>query len=151
MAVKSCRICKCVFTFNQHREWDQRVHIFNLYWTLSIFHFRVRHVLTWRIHILIPYLPQSSINKSCHICTWPCKLLPQPAAQYFTKQLTVIWPYTSGIFSQFCVVLDMSLAKHTIPSTPAKTATKYSFFPRTIKDWNSLPDKIATIKEPKKL
>ena len=30
-------------------------------------------MLTWRIHILIPYLPQSSTNKNRHICTWPCK------------------------------------------------------------------------------
>ena len=30
----------------------------------------------------------------------------------------------------------------------SKDCYKYSFFPRTIKDWNSLPDKIATIKEP---
>ena len=36
--------------------------------------------VTWRIHILIPYLPHSSTTKSCHICTWPCKLLPQPTA-----------------------------------------------------------------------
>ena len=27
---------------------------------------------------------------------------------------------------------------------------KYSIFPRIIKDWNSLPDKITTIKEPQK-
>ena len=32
----------------------------------------------------------------------------------------------------------------------SKDCYKYSFFPRTIKDWNSLPDKIATIKEPHK-
>ena len=30
----------------------------------------------------------------------------------------------------------------------SKDCYKYSFFPRTIKDWNSLPDKLATIKEP---
>ena len=32
----------------------------------------------------------------------------------------------------------------------SKDCYKYSFFPRTIKYWNSLPDKIATIKEPQK-
>ena len=32
----------------------------------------------------------------------------------------------------------------------SKDCYKYSFFPRTIKDWNSLPDKLATIKEPHK-
>ena len=32
----------------------------------------------------------------------------------------------------------------------SKDCYTYSFFPRTIKDWNSLPDKIATIKEPHK-
>ena len=31
-----------------------------------------------------------------------------------------------------------------------KDCYKYSFFPRKIKDWNSLTDKIATIKEPHK-
>ena len=30
----------------------------------------------------------------------------------------------------------------------SKDCYKCSFFPRTIKDWNSLPDKIATIKDP---
>ena len=30
----------------------------------------------------------------------------------------------------------------------SKDCYKYSFFPRTIKYWNLLPDKIATIKEP---
>ena len=67
-----CRICKCFFTFNKHRWWDQSVHPFNRYWTWSIFQFRVRPVLTWRIHILIWYLPQSSTNKSRLICTGPC-------------------------------------------------------------------------------
>ena len=33
-------------------------------------------------------------------------------------------PYPSGIFSQFCVALDISIAKHTIPSTPAKKSIK---------------------------
>ena len=33
----------------------------------------------------------------------------------------------------------------------SKDCYKYSFFTRTIKDWNSLPDKLATIKEPHKL
>ena len=32
----------------------------------------------------------------------------------------------------------------------SKDCYKYSFFPRTITDWNSLPDKIATIKERQK-
>ena len=32
----------------------------------------------------------------------------------------------------------------------SKYCYKYSFFPRTIKDWNSLPGKLATIKEPHK-
>ena len=32
----------------------------------------------------------------------------------------------------------------------SKYCYKYSFFPRTIKDWNSLPDKLAIIKEPHK-
>ena len=32
----------------------------------------------------------------------------------------------------------------------SKDCYKYSFFPRTIKDWNSLPDKLGTIKEPHK-
>ena len=32
----------------------------------------------------------------------------------------------------------------------SKDCYKYSFFSRTIKDWNSLPDKMATIKEPQK-
>ena len=31
-----------------------------------------------------------------------------------------------------------------------KDCYKYSFFPRTIKYWNSLPDKLATINEPHK-
>ena len=30
----------------------------------------------------------------------------------------------------------------------SKDCYKYAFFPRTIKYWNSLPDKLATIKEP---
>ena len=30
----------------------------------------------------------------------------------------------------------------------SKYCYTYSFFPRTIKDWNSLPDKLATIKGP---
>ena len=38
-------------------------------------------------------------------------------------------PYPSGTFSQFCVALDISIAKHTIPSTPAKTATNILSFP----------------------
>ena len=32
----------------------------------------------------------------------------------------------------------------------SKDCYKYSFFPRTIKDSNSLPDKLSTIKEPHK-
>ena len=32
----------------------------------------------------------------------------------------------------------------------SKDCYKYSFFPMTIKYWNSLPDKLATIKEPHK-
>ena len=32
----------------------------------------------------------------------------------------------------------------------SKDCYKYNFFPRTIKDWNYLPYKIATIKEPQK-
>ena len=57
-----CRICKCVFTFNKHREWDQHVHPYNLYWSLSIFQFGIRHVFTWRIRILILYLPRSNVE-----------------------------------------------------------------------------------------
>ena len=41
-----------------------------------------------------------------------------------------------------------SKANNTIHTS--KDCYKYSFFPRTIKYWNSLPDKIATIKEPHK-
>ncbi len=41
-----------------------------------------------------------------------------------------------------------SKAHNTIHSS--KHCYKYSFFPRTIKYWNSLPDKLATIKEPHK-
>ena len=41
-----------------------------------------------------------------------------------------------------------SKADNTIHTS--KDCYKYSFFPRTIKDWNSLPDKLATIKEPHK-
>ena len=41
----------------------------------------------------------------------------------FHKAINRHLPYTSGIFSQFCVALDISLAKHTIPYTPATTAT----------------------------
>ena len=33
----------------------------------------------------------------------------------------------------------------------SKDCYQYSFFPRTIEYWNSLPDKIATIKEPQKI
>ena len=32
-------------------------------------------------------------------------------------------PFFRSKISQFCVALDISIAKHTIPSTPAKTAT----------------------------
>ena len=40
-----------------------------------------------------------------------------------THNITVIKPCPSKIFSQFCVALDISIVKHTIPSTQANTAT----------------------------
>ena len=48
--------------------------------------------------------------------------------------------YPSKIFGQFCVALEISIARHSVLSTPAKTY-KYSFYPRTING------KIAIIKE----
>ena len=60
-----------------------------------------------------------------------CKLKLEPLnirrtnndSQYSTKPLTVIQPYPLVILSQFCVALVISIAKHTIPSTPAKPVT----------------------------
>ena len=108
--IKRCRICKCIFTLNKHWEWDQRVHPFNLYYyQLSEFHFRLRHdiVLTWRMDILIWYLPQSSTNKSRHICTGPCMSMwlshtcRLPKNIWFNHGATIIytlWAKTINVF-----------------------------------------------------
>ena len=71
-------------------------------------------------------------------------------SQYFTKPFGIRGHLACPleIFSQFCVALDISIAKHSIPSTPVQIFFLQIFIlRRTIKDLNSLPEKIASIKE----
>ena len=90
-------------------------------------------------------------------CAMPAMLLV-PGLRYIRLRLFFClsgWGASRGKQNSWAMCTVRMSLSHSVgvflQAITSKHCYKYSFFPRTIIDWNSLPDKIATIKEPRNL